>query len=112
MLHDTTEEECSKIGNQVVIAFSTSSDNNVDGVSIPDELVASLCEGIPRQLWVEKCVVLHRADGVLVAKRICCNVSSNIVIGSIGLLKDSHVAIQISSSLSMADVPDDWRYSI
>ena len=61
---------------------------------------------------MEKCVVLHKANGVPVAKGICCNVSSDVVIGTTGPLGDSHVAIQISSNLSMADVPDEWRYSI
>ena len=59
-----------------------------------------------------KCVVLHKGDKVLVAKRICCNVNSNIVVGSLGPLGDSHVAVQISFSLSMEDVLDNWRYSI
>ena len=43
---------------------------------------------------------------------ICRNVSSDVVIGTTGPLGDSHVAVQISSSLSMADVPDKWRHSI
>ena len=59
-----------------------------------------------------KCVVLHRADGFLIAREICRNVCSDVVVGSTGPLGESHVAIQISSSLSMADVPDEWRYSI
>ena len=57
-------------------------------------------------------MVLHRPDGFPVAKGICRNVSSDVVVGSTSPLGDSHVAIQISSSLSMADVPDEWRYSI
>ena len=57
-------------------------------------------------------MVLHKVDGVLVAKGICRNVNSDVMIGSTGPLGDSHVAVQISSSLSMAIVPDDWRYSI
>ena len=74
--------------------------------------MAPLCDGTPRRLWVGKCVVLHTPDRVPVAKGICRNVSFDVVVGSIGSLGDSHVAIQISSSLSMADVPDEWRYSI
>ena len=85
------------MGDQVIIASITSSDDNVDGVSIPEEPRAPFCEGIPRRLWVEKCVVLHKANEVLVAERLCRNVSSNVVIGSTGLLEDSHVAVQISS---------------
>ena len=51
-----------------------------------------------------KCVILHRADGVPMANGICCNV---IVVGSTSPLGDSHIAVQISSNLSMVDVPDD-----
>ena len=100
------------MGDHVAIAYSTSSEDDVDEVTIPEEPVASLCDGTPRRLWVEKCVVLHRADGFPIAKGICQNVSSDVVVGSSGPLGDNRVAIQISSSLSMADVPDEWRYSI
>ena len=33
------------------------------------------------------------------------------MLGCNGPLGDTHVAIQISKSLSLAEVPDDWRYS-
>ena len=46
------------------------------------------------------------------AEGICRNVSSDDVIRSSGPLGDSHVAVQISSSLSEIDVPDQWRYSV
>ena len=59
-----------------------------------------------------KHVVLYKNDGVPVARGIYRNVSSDVVIGTTGPLGDSHVAVQISSSLSMGDVPDEWRYSI
>ena len=68
------------MGGQVVIASTTSSDNDVDGVSIPEEPMALLYEVIPRQLWVGKCVILHKAVEILVAKGICCNIISNIMI--------------------------------
>ena len=57
-------------------------------------------------------MVLHRPDGFPIAKGICRNVSSDVVVGSSGPLGDSYVAIQISSNLSMGDVPDEWSYSI
>ena len=100
------------MGDHIAIAYSSSSEDNVDGVTIPEEPMAPLCDGTPRKLWVGKCVVLHRANEVPVAKGIYQNVNSNVVVGSTSLLGDSHVAIQISSNLSMADVPDEWRYSI
>ena len=100
------------MGDRFAIAYSTSSEDDVDEVRIPEEPVAPLCDGTPRRLWVGKCVVLHRADGFPIAKGICRNVSSDVVVGSSGPLGDNRVAIQFSSSLSMADVPDEWRYSI
>ena len=101
------------MGDHVAIAYSTSSKDEVDGVTIPVEPMAPLCDGTPRRLWMGKCVVLHRADGVSISKGICQNVSSDVVVGSTGPLGDSHVAIQISStSLSMEDVHNKWRYSI
>ena len=100
------------MGDHVAIAYSTSSEDNVDNVTIPEEPMAPLYDGTPRRLWVGKCVVLHRADGFPIAKGICWNVSSDVVVGSSGPLGDSHVVIQISSSLSIVDVPDKWRYSI
>ena len=45
------------------------------------------------------------------AKGIYHNVSLNVVIGSSGLLGDSHIAIQILSTFSKIDVSDEWRYS-
>ena len=98
------------MGDHVAIAYSTSSEDDVDDVSIPEETTAPLCDGTPRRLWVGKCVVLHRADGFPIARGICRNVCSDVVVGSTNPLGESHVAIQISSSLSMADVPDEWRY--
>ena len=44
--------------------------------------MAPFCDGTPRRLWVGNCVVLYRVDGVPVAKRICRNVSSDVVVGS------------------------------
>ena len=100
------------MGDHVAIAYSTSFEDEVDDVSILEETTAPLCDGIPRRLWVGKCVVLHRADGFPIARGICRNVCSDVVVGSIGPLGESHVAIQISSNLSMANVPNEWRYSI
>ena len=80
--------------------------NTMEGSLIP------LCEGILRRNWVGKCVVLQNASSVAIASGICRNVSSDAIIGSSGLLRDTHVAVQISSSFCKDDVPDKWRYSI
>ena len=112
MPQNTTRLDCLRMSDQIDLTFNSSSDDDVDGVSIPDEAMPPLCEGILRWLWVGKCVVLYKNDGVPVARGICRNISSDVVIGTTGPLGDSHVAVQISSSLSLADVPDEWRYSI
>ena len=77
-----------------------------------DDSVILQCEGIPRWNWIGKCVVLQNANGAVVAKGICCNVSSDVVIGSSSLLGDSHVVVQISPILFENDVLNEWRYSI
>ena len=100
------------MSDHIVLGYNSSSDDDGDRVRVPDEPMPPLCDSIPRWLWVGKCVVLYKNDGVPVARGIYCNVSSDVVIGTTGPLGDSHVAVQISSSLSMVDVPDEWRYSI
>lgn len=46
------------------------------------------------------------------AESICHSVSSELVLGCNGSLGDTHVAVQISKSLSTDDVPDEWRYFV
>ena len=77
-----------------------------------DNSVIPQCEGIPRWNWIGKCIVLQNANGAAMAEGICRNVSSDVVIGLSGPLGDSHVEVQISSTLSKIDVPDEWRYSV
>ena len=93
MLHDTTKKDCSRMSDHVVVTCTSSSDDNVDGVSIPDEPMPPLYEDIPRQLWVGKCVVLYKVDEVPVAGDICRNLNSDVVIGTTSPLGDSHVAV-------------------
>ena len=91
---------------------TSSSDEDSHIMTNMDDFVIPQCEGIPRQNWTGKCVVRQNVSGAVVAEGICCNVSSDDVIGSSSPLGDSHVAVQISSSLSEIDVPDEWRYSV
>lgn len=70
------------------------------------------CEGIPRRLWAAKFVTLHGVGGFPVAEGLCHSVSYDLVLGCNGPLGDSHVAVQISKSLSLEHVPDEWRYSV
>ena len=91
---------------------TSSSDEDSSMMTNMDDSVIPQCEGILRRNWTGKCVVLQNANGAAVAERICRNVSSDDVIGSSGPLRDSHVVVQISSSLSEIDVPNEWRYLV
>ena len=86
---------------------TSSSDEDSSMMTNMDDSVIPQCEGIPRLNWIGKCVVLQNGSGAAVAEGICCNVSSNDVIGSSGPLGDSHVAVPILSSLSKIDVLDE-----
>ena len=44
------QEVCSEMGDHVAIAYSSSSEDDVDDVSIPEETTAPLCDGTPRRL--------------------------------------------------------------
>ena len=91
---------------------TSSSDEDSSMMTNMDDSIILQCEGIPRRNWTSKCVVLQNVSSAVVAEGICHNVSSDDVIGSSSPLGDSHVAVQISSSLSEIDVPDEWRYSV
>jgi len=70
------------------------------------------CDSIPRQLWYIKMVVLHNADRELVTEEFYYIVNSEHVVGSNDLLRDSQVVVQISNSLCLDEVPDNWKYSL
>ena len=70
-----------------------SSDEDCSMMTNMDNSVIPQCEGIPRRNWTGKCVVLQNVSGAVVADGICRNVSSDDVIGSSGLLGDSHMAV-------------------
>ena len=90
----------------------TTSEDEQNELNIAEDTSIPICEGIPRKNWVGKIVLLHNATGVSVASGIYRNVSSDVVIGSSGPLGDTHVAVQILSSLCEDDGPDEWRYSV
>jgi hypothetical protein len=81
---------------------------DVDVASVIEDEVPSMisdrdiseCEGVLHHLWTTKCVSLHNEYGVAVEEGICHSVKSDLVVGSNGLLGDTHVAVQISKSLS------------
>ena len=85
------------MGDHINVTFISSSNDKVDDIGISDELTVLHSKGIPKRLWMGKCVVLHRGDEVPMAKGICHNVSSNIVVGSTCSLRDSHVVDLLQS---------------
>ena len=100
------------MATQCDMQCTSSSDDDSSIMTNMDDSIIPQCEGIPRRNWSGKCVVLQNASGAAMAEGICCNVRSDVVIGSSGPLGDSHVVVQILSSLSENDVLDEWRYSI
>ena len=84
-----------------------------DGVhALPKGVVQ--CEGIPRKSRMTKCFSLMNEAGVLVAKGICQNVSSDLIIDSNNrLLRDDYVAVQIVESLSKNEIPSShWVFQL
>jgi hypothetical protein len=67
---------------------------------------------VPRHLWTTKCVSLHNDDEIVVEEGICHSVKSNLVVGSMRPLGDTHATVQISKSLKPDEFLDDWRYSV
>jgi hypothetical protein len=65
------------------------------------------CEGVPRHLWMTKCVSLHNEYGVAVGEGICHSVKSDLVVRSNGPLGDTHVAVRILKSLKPNEFPND-----
>ena len=71
----------SEMGGHIDVTLTSSFDKEVDEVSIPNESTTPNCEGLPRRLWVGKCMVLHRANGVPMAKGIYPNVTPTSWLG-------------------------------
>jgi hypothetical protein len=63
------------------------------------------CKGAPRELWTIRCLSLHNDNGLAVTEGICHNVKFDLVIGSTGLLGDTHVAE--SKNLNVDEFPDN-----
>ena len=54
------------------------------------------CEGIPQKSWMTRCVILKNEISEDVAKGICHNLSSDLIIDSDNQpLGNNHVAVQI-----------------
>ena len=60
-----------------------------------------------------KCVALKNEACVVVGKRICHNISLDLIINSDNQpLGDDHVVVQIVESLSEHDVPSGWLFQL
>lgn len=70
------------------------------------------CEGLPRRLWNTMCVTLYNIDGVLVGEGTCHSINSDLVLGASAPLGDTHVAVHISKTHSLEDIPQDRVYSL
>ena len=69
-------------------------DDDVDDAE-PMMTAVPECEGLPRRLWISKCVTLYNVEGKLVGKDTCHSVKSDLVVGANGLLRDTHIAVHI-----------------
>nr|PNR31019.1 hypothetical protein PHYPA_027335 [Physcomitrium patens] len=70
------------------------------------------CEGLPRRLWITKCVTLYNAHGKLVGEGTCHSVNSDLVLGANGPLGDTQVAVHICKTHSQDDIPQDLVYAL
>ena len=120
LVDDVSPILCQKLYEKFVFYLSFTSyriENNGGnvaggGVCVPPKGVVQ-CESILRKSWMTKCVALQNDAGVVVGKRICHNVNSDIIIDSDNQpLEDDRVAVQIAESLSKHDVPFDWLFQL
>nr|PNR49411.1 hypothetical protein PHYPA_011307 [Physcomitrium patens] len=70
------------------------------------------CEGLPRRLWITKCLTLYNAHGKLVGEGTCHSVNSDLVLGANGPLGDTQVAVHICKTHSQDDIPQDLVYAL
>ena len=70
------------------------------------------CEGLPRQMWNTKCVILYDTEGKLVGKGMCHSVNSDLVLGANGPLGDSHIAVHICQTYSKDDISKKDVYAL
>nr|PNR45284.1 hypothetical protein PHYPA_015055 [Physcomitrium patens] len=70
------------------------------------------CEGLPRRLWITKCVTLYNAHRKLVGEGTCHSVNSDLVLGANGPLGDTQVAVHICKTHSQDDIPQDLVYAL
>ena len=71
------------------------------------------CEGIPRESWSTRVVILTNEAGEDVARAICRSVDASVVVDTNGRpIGDDHVAVQIAKTLKEEEVPSGWMWSM
>ena len=71
------------------------------------------CEGIPRESWNTRVVILTNEAGEDVARAICRSVDASVVVDTNGRpIGDDHVAVQIAETLKEEEVPSGWMWSM
>ena len=71
------------------------------------------CEGIPRESWSTRVVILTNEAGEDVARAICRSVDASVVVDTNGRpIGDDHVAVQIAETLKEEEVPSRWMWSM
>ena len=72
-----------------------------------------VCEGIPRESWNTRVVILTNEAGEDNAKAICRSVDASVVVDTNGRpIGDNHVAVQIAETLKKEEVPSGWMWSM
>ena len=71
------------------------------------------CEGIPRESWSTRVVILTNEAGEDVTRAICRSVDASVVVDTNGRpIGDDHVAVQIAETLKEEEVPLGWMWSM
>ena len=71
------------------------------------------CEGIPRESWSTRVVILTNQTEEDVARAICWSVDASVVVDTNGRpVGDDHVAVQIAETLKEEEVPSGWMWSM
>ena len=81
-----------------------------DAPRIPEGVAE--CEGLPREKWVTKPIILYTSNRVPVGKGMCQSISSNLVVDCHGLLGDDRVAVQVVETFDESQIPLDWMFSL
>ena len=70
------------------------------------------CEGLPREKWVTKPIILHTSNRVLGGKGMCQSISSNLIVDCHGPLGGNRVVVQVVETFDELQIPLDWMFSL